>query len=213
MNPRDLECFQQTFEADDVWIDFLPNFDGPALNLISCHKKVGPFQAGLPCRTPLWLARSLHSKSLGTWVDPSWMTVENLRQIIHFEKTNAELSKELPFEYYSVGKRLTEPHNPTVALLLEDLLECRVDKLRHQFQGILKEKSTAMDQPPELLVTVTGIGQTELALLRNVVTKALEDRALFVEQAKIIPEVGEENLSQNIPQSSRTRMPIRRFRK
>jgi len=91
----------------------------------------------------------------------------------------------LPRHYYEIAKRLTkilqEPgvqqqdfqNVRAIPLLIQDLLELRVDKLRQQFQALIV---TSNNTDANLLVSVDGIGSQELAILQAFVTQALNDR-------------------------------------
>lgn len=91
----------------------------------------------------------------------------------------------LPRHYYEIAKRLTkvlqEPgvqqqdfqNVKAIPLLVQDLLELRVDKLRQQFQALIL---TSNPTETNLLVSVDGIGSQELAILQAFVTQALNDR-------------------------------------
>jgi GINS complex protein len=141
-----LRPFYAAYGADDQnAITIVPSFDGPRIPLL--QGTVGPFCAGIPVTVPLWLATSLVNKSLATMQLPAWLSVTNLARILQYEKSNAELNQELPADYYEVGQRLlsTGSGNHEAAaclLLLQDLLEGRLDKLRQQFQAVLAK----MDQ-------------------------------------------------------------------
>jgi GINS complex protein len=83
----------------------------------------------------------------------------------------------LPENYYEVALRLTAAaaaaqetsQYSVIALLVQDLFEVRVDKLRQQFQSLLAETRG------DLLINVTGIGTQELTAIQPYVQQALQD--------------------------------------
>jgi hypothetical protein len=60
-----------------------------------------------------------------------------------------------------------------ISLLLQDLFDIRVDKLRQQFIHLLSNEERNVDF--DLTVDVSDIGNQELALLRGFVTQAVTD--------------------------------------
>lgn len=203
-----MDCFQAAFCADDTLIEFIPNFnfDG-SMPLQSSTKPCGPFQAGLPSLIPVWLAVHLHRQSLGKIIVPEWLSVTNLRDIIRQERESDGYFHDiqrLPHAYYEIGRRLKTIAPDAVILLLEDLLELRIDKLRRQFQDIVSEPQR------DLMIEVNGIGSHELALLRPFVQQALSDRYQLKPAGKGDEvDVDDDN---NAAASVRSRLPVRRFR-
>jgi hypothetical protein len=165
----------------------------------------GPVRAGIETRVPLWLAVSLHERSLACVSMPAWMDANDLIQVLRDEKRFAALVDDpnrLPFHYYEIGKRLAKLcasawNVPQVPLLLEDIFQVRIDKLRQQFLDMMKEHSgsvarlrnTAGDEGSDtseasgsnLLVKVNGIAAQELALLGPFVASALTDVQFFLQ--------------------------------
>jgi hypothetical protein len=189
----DLSCYYAAFRADDVPVNIVPSFDYSSKIPLLSHTAVGPFKAGMTCTVPLWFALTLRSRSLCSIPQPEWCTAENLVDIIAQEKQSRALftdSDRLPAQYYEIAKRLTQASDAnsstsgtggsgagggdgkSVALLVQDLLSIRLDKLRQQFQGFLADLS---DQTA-LTVDVNGIGTQELAILQRFVRQALNDQ-------------------------------------
>lgn len=84
--------------------------------------------------------------------------------------------QQLPADYYEISKRLTSTRHPpehaeAMKLLVEDLFEIRLDKLRQQFQNLLAEST---ERDPK--IQVDGIGTQELALLQSFASQALRDQ-------------------------------------
>jgi hypothetical protein len=185
----DLSCYYAAFRADDVPVNIVPSFDYSSKITLLSNTAVGPFKAGMTSTVPLWFALTLRQRSLCSIQQPDWLTAENLVDIIATEKKSRALftdSSRLPAAYYEIAKRLTQPDSnntnsnsssgagdgKSVALLVQDLLSIRLDKLRQQFQGFLAELS---DQTA-LTVDVNGIGTQELAILQRFVRQALNDQ-------------------------------------
>jgi hypothetical protein len=186
----DLSCYYAAFRADDVPVNIVPSFDYSSKIPLLSSTAVGPFKAGMTCTVPIWFALTLRQRSLCSIQQPDWLTSENLVEIIAMEKQSRALftdSSRLPPAYYEIAKRLTQADSnnsntsssgagagdgKSVALLVQDLLSIRLDKLRQQFQGFLSDLS---DQTA-LTVDVNGIGTQELAILQRFVRQALNDQ-------------------------------------
>uniref|UniRef100_A0A7S3L587 DNA replication complex GINS protein PSF2 n=1 Tax=Amphora coffeiformis TaxID=265554 RepID=A0A7S3L587_9STRA len=171
-----------SFRSDDAVIEMIPQFAlQQPLVLHTSAKPVGPWQAGIPTKVPLWLACHLQTKRLCTVPTPAWLTVSNLSEILAFERKESSLWRDesrLPFEYYQIAQRMSL--DPAAQLLIKDLLQVRMDKLRQQFQDLLKNQPVQLDEenlPPPLVVEITGMGSVEIALLQKTVQQALKDQA------------------------------------
>jgi hypothetical protein len=223
------------FQADDTLVEIIPAFD--LHGKIPVHSSVpsGPFKAGMAAVVPLWMAIFLHQRSLATICPPVWWTTANLSAIIAFEQKDPSLfptdnAKRLPANYFEISKRLTSTSKAVVenhlalALLVQDLLDIRLDKLRQQFVTLLKEGETS-----DVMVAVTGIGTQELALLRGFVTQSLADQYFMAKEAptkessstKTAAEKGATSATANADAikpgdaaaARRPKLSLRRFRK
>lgn len=175
-----------SFRADDSVVEIVPQFAlQQPVSLHTSSKPVGPWQAGIPTRVPLWLACHLQTKRLCTIPTPFWLNVTNLAEILAFERKEPSLWRDesrLPSDYYQIAQRMTL--DPAVQLLLKDLLQVRMDKLRQQFQELLKNQqgvptTTSDDENDEetpMVVDITGMGSVEIALLQKTTHQALLDR-------------------------------------
>jgi GINS complex protein len=117
---------------------------------------------------------------------------------VDFDANKEELF--LPTNYYEVAVRLlssssnsrssaasmegsTENNNFSVlSLLVQDIYEIRIDKLRQQFQTLLSDTTTRLMSTPsgssnatDLIINVTGIGTQELASIQPFVIRAMSD--------------------------------------
>ena len=217
-------CFYAAFAADDASTDIVPSFTHGPIQLLSAGK-LGPFQAGIVTPVPLWLALTLHQRSLCTISLPVWLTADNIAEIIAHEKKTNELFSDhnrLPVQYYEIAKRLTAVvTDKAVPLLVQDLLSIRTDKLRQQFQQLLAASANTTD----LLVAVNGIASQELALLRPLVQQALNDQSYLLQgHAAAVDTNGSGSEKGGAAASAkavgsgdapavRARVPLRRFRR
>jgi len=137
----------------------------------------------------------------------------------------------LPVSYYEIAQRLLSTNNKSIEdhvrssllLLIEDLLDIRMDKLRQQFQNLLAENGVgraATDDAAamDLLVSVNGIGTREVALLKAFVIQALNDQKYLStnetdagKQQEADTDVKGED--RRAATAVRSRVPIRQFRK
>jgi GINS complex protein len=127
----------------------------------------------------------------------------------------------LPENYYEVALRLTsaaqssapsqDTSHSVLSLLVQDLFEIRVDKLRQQFQSLMEEtvrRNLGVDGIPsaswtDLIINVTGIGTQELTAIRPYVQQAMQDIYSLAsssneesEAAKVPPPEGEVTATQ-----------------
>ena len=210
-----MSAFNAAFGADYTLIDIVPSFTIDDGSPILATIPVGPVQAGITTTVPLWMAVLLQQRSYAVIVPPPWWTTENFAAIIAHEKSSDEfypISERLPVAYYEISKRITSTRNPpehaeAMKLLVQDLLDIRVDKLRQRFQKFVSE-STDTNDP----VRLNEIGSQESALLMPFIKQALLDRYAMDEK-----EVTEDKEAQQIEQPFAQpvhRKPIgRRFRK
>lgn len=199
---EDLSAFHAAFVADETFISIIPSFDATeALPLIATAEPVGPFQAGLPATVPLWMALLLQKRSLCTIVPPEWLNATNLSEIIAYERQHADSlfadPERLPHHYYELAMRLTRLRGITfdqggnggrqaatmgqgqaqvIQLLVQDLFEVRIDKLRQQFSAIV-----AQEELEKFTLSITGIAAQELALFRTFIQEALNHRAFLMQ--------------------------------
>lgn len=199
MSPSLDKATLSAFRADDSLIAVVTTFDMPkSIPLLSAPSgRWGPIRSGIASDVPLWLALILKERSLAVLALPSWMNRDTLANVLHDERTSERLVNDttrLPFHYYEISRRLA-PHvsDPSISLLIEDILQLRLDKLRHQFQQLLKSSGQADGGNNEegtgayagstphrdLLVTVPGIACQELAVLGDFVSQALCDVRLL----------------------------------
>jgi GINS complex protein len=176
-----------SFRADDSIVDIIADFDLPIPLYLSSSIPVGPFKAGISTKVPLWMAVVLEQRSLARISPPPWLSVESLTSVIAYERREASLfhdETKLPLNYYELSKRIlvTNNNNDAVALLVQDLLDIRLDKLRQQFQTLIHERTMeASGRDDDIIIEVNGIGTRELAILHDFVTQALSDKSFLEE--------------------------------
>ena len=209
----DLSCFYSAYIADDSLVEIVPSFDFDGKLPLLSSSPIGPFKAGITRRVPLWFALNLHQRSLCTIATPVWLNASNLSEIIAYEKKENPLwndNSRLPPQYYEIAKRLSSAlDDRSLPLLIQDLLEVRLDKLRQQFQELMKERGSS---DPDFIVDVSGIGTQELAVLKAFVQQALNDQRYLSKANEEADAETEEEGTKKAPAALRSRVPVRRFR-
>lgn len=215
--------FRAAFSAEETLVQVIPDFTASP-----------EFMAGVPAVVPLWKAELLQMRSLGTIVFPDWLHVDVLRPILQQEKTQQLLTtnNQLPFYYYELTRKFTsrpdprrqDQHPDVLRLLVEDIFQVRVEKLRQQFPAYL----ALMEDQEIPKVDVPGICSAELALLGPFLLQALGDRAMLLNQTRSHVKNGtatnhdKDSLEttttarETVDQGSepiRPKVPLRRFRR
>lgn len=163
-----MPSFESAFQADDQLIEILPDFD--LEKPLPTSVPIGPFKAGIATHVPLWVGRLLQKRSLAVMVPPSWLTTQNLAHIIDQEKRHEYLFSDpnlLPFYYYELAQPFFT--DPKLQLLIQDLLDVRLDKLRQSFVSLIAENH-------DPVIEVLGIGRVELEALGDFIQTACHDR-------------------------------------
>jgi GINS complex protein len=127
---------------------------------------------------------------------PAWLSLESLTAIIAYERRETSLfhdETQLPRNYYELSQRMircatnsnnsnsnSDTNHDAIALLVQDLLDIRLDKLRQQFQTLVHDR-TIEASGEDILIEVNGIGTYELAVLHDFVTRALADKSFLEE--------------------------------
>jgi hypothetical protein len=232
---NELSSFHAAFQADDTLITILPSFNSSESLPLLSSVAAGPFQAGMPTSVPLWMALLLHQRSLCTISPPEWLGAINLSEVIDFEKNNNGLfhdEERLPRHYYEIANRLTgrrgivfqtngastESQAQVLSLLIQDLFQLRIDKLRQQLPAILLEHQQQENRDKiNLTMTIDGISTQELALFRPFIQQALNDRSFLLETttaSKTQPTNKEQldSAKASVGSTSLPTRPLRRFR-
>lgn len=192
---------RSAFLAGDEIIRIVPSFNYKSdLGLIS--RTVGPFRAGLDAPVPLWLAVHLRRRNLCRIIPPSWMDVDNLKEVLKFERdpSEASFSPDLPFRHAEVARAVLSacgagsgsgsagtaggsggdgtveiPNADTVKILLEDIATVRMDKIRRNVHTLSAESMSKEDGSSLPVIDVTGIGSLEMQAVRPFVLRAFRD--------------------------------------
>ncbi|CAB9506940.1 GINS protein PSF2 [Seminavis robusta] len=206
-NAIELSSFRSAFLADDSLVTIIPDFDySHDIPLMSASTKVGPFRAGIPTEVPLWFALMLQQRSLCSLKVLDWLATENLTRVKQHETTQTTLTPTtstttstttttndsddtttLPFYYAELGQRFVSAKSHSQAaqapkasrLLLQDIAQVRLDKLRQQFQQLTRQQMAN----PSICVAVPGIASAELATLKPLITQALNDQRFLATSA------------------------------
>lgn len=140
------------------------------LELLSVPR-LGPLRAGVSIEMPLWLALLLEKRNLAKIVPPEWLSVENLRQVLKWEQTEASFSPLLPFYWQPLARHVGKEES--VKILLQDIATVRMDKIRRNLHT-LSHQSLGEEQTLPI-VNVTGIGALELAAIHSFVATSFGD--------------------------------------
>lgn len=170
-------CHESSFCAENTVVTVVPAFstDTPLSLLSSQHQKtVGPFVAGMPLQVPLWMAKVLYQRQLAQINVPDWLTPERLSAILKEEKQSSLLTQTLPFYYYEIARSLHLCLEKSTMILLQDLTNVRIDKLRQNFHQLSRED--LQEREEELpMINVTGIASIELNTVGPFLQRAFSD--------------------------------------
>ena len=105
-SPNELEYF-----AEDEIIEILPKIKMEEINLI--QGSFGPFESNVPVKVPLWMACILRKKGTCKIIQPKWLTVEYLKQILEEEKEEKRQQdfSILPFYFLEISLILLKVSN------------------------------------------------------------------------------------------------------
>jgi GINS complex subunit 2 len=123
-----------------------PHFSAEKLHFMFGH--VGPFQANIPTRVPLWLALFLKSSQSCTIFPPKWLTAESIRRLCDHERRDPDTLAEVPGAYLEISTALLSRAPESVRdcdlikTLIEDLWAIRIEKIR---RSILHATSESLD--------------------------------------------------------------------
>eukprot|EP00980_Cylindrotheca_fusiformis_P006659 scaffold1390_cov138-Cylindrotheca_fusiformis.AAC.62 len=226
MTNRNFNHFHKSsFCAENYVVTIVPSFSyNKSLPLLSSQKQdsVGPFIAGMPVQVPLWMAKVLRQRQLAQINIPEWLAPENLTVILKEEKENTVLTNALPFYYYEIARSLQwAMESKSIMILLQDLTNVRVDKLRKQFHDLSKEDLE--DKELSVISVGGGIASIELNTVGPFLQRAFSDHGYLTSQSTQKSTMdGEdslekENLSQaegvkNVAATKLARSRLRRFR-
>jgi len=202
-----------TFLAGDEAITIIPSFTLRApLSLLSSSNTVGPFRAGMDTTVPLWLGTMLRRRKLARIVPPSWMDIDTLRRVLHYERDvrQANFSPDLPFRHAEMARAILSacgagagsgcsggggssssaatagfdtaggeeggieiPDADAIKLLLEDIANVRMDKIRRNVHQLSSSVLTVRTRS-EIVIDVTNIGSLEMASITPYVLESFK---------------------------------------
>lgn len=182
-------------------ITIIPSFTlrAPLSLLSSSNHTVGPFRAGMDAAVPLWLGTMLRRRKLARIVPPSWMDIDTLRRVLHYERDvrQANFSPDLPFRHAEMARAILSacgagagsgcsggggsgsaatagfdtaggeeggieiPNADAIKLLLEDIANVRMDKIRRNVHQLSSSVLTVRTRS-EIVIDVTNIGSLEM---------------------------------------------------
>uniref|UniRef100_A0A1I7TL30 GINS complex subunit 2 n=2 Tax=Caenorhabditis tropicalis TaxID=1561998 RepID=A0A1I7TL30_9PELO len=122
------------FLAGNTLIDVIPSVsDTRPIRLISGD--IGPFEAGVPCKVPIWTAILMKRKHNCHIVMPKWMELEELKKLLASEAENDGLA-ELPDHFFEICHMLVRDATDdiydveAVKSHIQDIYDKRDAKLR-----------------------------------------------------------------------------------
>ncbi|XP_026418717.1 DNA replication complex GINS protein PSF2-like [Papaver somniferum] len=128
------------FLAEDELVEIIPNMSMDSLNFI-CGD-FGPFYPHIPTEVPIWLAMALKKRGKCAIRPPSWMSLENLTQVLELERDSPREFQPLPFHYVEISRLLFDharediPDVHMVRTLVEDIRDVRFHKVESGFETI-----------------------------------------------------------------------------
>lgn len=138
------------FLAGNSIIEVIPSIsDEKPIHLISGD--IGPFEAGVPCRIPIWTAILMKRKHNCKLVVPTWMEVEELKRLLTAE-TESEGLAELPEHFFEISHMLVRDATDdifeveAVKSLIQDIYDRRDSKLRTSAIAFLSQNQTCHAQ-------------------------------------------------------------------
>jgi GINS complex subunit 2 len=218
-------CHQASFCADNTLITIVPSFHYSSnVPLLSCPTKgtVGPFVAGMPVQVPLWMARLFHQRQLAQIHLPEWLSsTTKLVEILQEEKASSSLTNVLDFYYYETARALAVVTPKSTQIVLADLVQVRLDKLRQTFHEVSKGELQNDDELSKL--DITGICSVELQTIGPFLQRAFSDYGFLThkEQDQTTEKVGvlETQMAQEpavstqpLKRTSMLKSRLRRFR-
>jgi GINS complex subunit 2 len=217
-------CHQASFCADNTLITIVPSFHYSSnVPLLSCPSKgtVGPFVAGMPVQVPLWMARLFHQRQLAQIHLPEWLSTLKLVEILKEEKASSSLTADMDFYYYETARALASVTPKSTQIVLADLVQVRLDKLRQTFHEVSKGELQNDDELSKL--DITGICSVELQTIGPFLQRAFSDYGFLThkeqEEEQKVGELEKPNMAeepavstQPLKRTSMLKSRLRRFR-
>ncbi|KAF1771756.1 hypothetical protein GCK72_003584 [Caenorhabditis remanei] len=155
------------FLAGNTPIDVIPAIsDEKAIHLISGD--IGPFEAGVPCRIPIWTAILMKRKHHCKLVAPKWMEVDELKKILAAETESQGLA-QLPVEhFFEISHMLVRDATDdiyeveAVKSLVQDIYDRRDAKLRTSAIAFLSQNQTCHAQLDNVQLIETSAARATL---------------------------------------------------
>ena len=172
----------------------------------------------MPTEVPLWMAKVLHQRQLAQIQLPEWLHPTRLAQLLSEEKQSTLLTQTLPFYYFEMARSLSALVEPSTRVLLQDLTQVRVDKIRRHFHELSRtDLQQTLGELP--MISVTGIASVELVQVGPFLQRAFSDYGYLTQRPIDESDLGEKenNASSQESTANKSRMPmaksrLRRFR-
>ncbi|CAB3408708.1 unnamed protein product [Caenorhabditis bovis] len=165
------------FLASNMDIEVIPRINEKVIHLISGD--VGPFEAGIPTRIPVWMALMLKRKHHCHIVPPEWMTVDELKKILTVENEIVGLS-HLPHMFFELTHVLVREAK-------DDIFE--VDQVKSLVQDIYDKREAKMRTSNETChAQLDGVQPIEIASSRATLEACKQMAVLLRNKHQSMPQ-------------------------
>lgn len=169
-----LSASECEYFAEETMVTIVPNVNHPTFRFVSGI--FGPLESGIPCEVPLWLAITLRKRSKCIIRTPDWMTVANLEEIVAHERSQQVLGK-LPYHFMEISQLLLTNANEDilnpekVSLLLQDLEQIRMDRIRIGISGIAE---TVKQDQSVVSTALNNVSSMEVLAMKDFFLSSLD---------------------------------------
>ncbi|GMR55885.1 hypothetical protein PMAYCL1PPCAC_26080, partial [Pristionchus mayeri] len=165
-----MDAEQCEFIAGDARIKVKSRFNEGVVSLIAGD--IGPFEAGMPCTVPLWLAVDLRRRHKCEIIPPEWLNVDRLKELIVSEGEASGLAP-LPEAFLEIAHLLTRYakedliEGDQIKTLVQDIQDKREAKLRTSMLAFLSQSEMGHAR-------IDSVQRLELATMRDPILLSCE---------------------------------------
>ncbi|CAK9297581.1 unnamed protein product [Gordionus sp. m RMFG-2023] len=160
------------FIAENEFIYINPNFQSPPFKLISCD--IGEMTPGIPTSLPLWVAIHLKQRRKCSIIPPKWMDIDTLEELKMLEKENQYFTAMPSPHYMEIANLLMQEASEDIVdcckvkLLLKDLWDLRISKLKSSIQTLTQNASNINH------VQINHLTMMEINTVRGILSSGLD---------------------------------------